>query len=336
MPDIFYLKNSSQNIKKWRWGVSVKLLIQIEEVPSPCHFCHLVLCRMWDMDIFMKARRKNIFILIIISLLLQVGCGAVTSPTQNTSADTSKATATEVSETNSDNTTEKTELFVAAAASLTDAVTEVIQNYKKVQPNVVINCTFSSSGTLQTQIEQGAPADIFISAAKKQVEALEKEGLAKEGTKKELLINKVVLIAPVDNKKSITNFEELATDKVSTIALGEPSGVPVGQYSEEIFSYLKILDKVKPKANYGSDVRQILTWVENGDVDCGVVYATDAALSDKIKLVCEAPKNSHKPVIYPAVVLKNSKHTAEAEEFLNYLSTPEIENVFKKYGFEVE
>jgi molybdate transport system substrate-binding protein len=120
-----------------------------------------------------------------------------------------------------------------------------------------------------------------------------------------------------------------------TIALGEPSSVPVGQYSEEIFSYLKILDKVKAKANYGSDVRQVLTWVENGDVDCGVVYATDAALSDKINLVCEAPKDSHKPVIYPAVVLKSSKHTAEAEEFLEFLLTSDIENIFKKYGFEM-
>ena len=273
----------------------------------------------------MKALRKNIIILIIISFLLQVGCGTVTSPTK----------ATEVTEANSDSTAGKTELFLAAATSLTDVITEIIGLYKSVQPNVIITCTFSSAGTLQTQIEQGAPADIFISAAKKQVTALEEKGFVKEGTKKELLINKVVLIAPVDGKKNITSFEDLATDKVSTIALGEPSSVPVGQYSEEIFSYLKILDKVKTKANYGSDVRQVLTWVENGDVDCGVVYATDAALSDKIKLVCEAPKNSHKPVIYPAVVLKNSKHTAEAKEFLNYLSTSEIEDVFKKYGFEI-
>lgn len=283
----------------------------------------------------MKALKKNFIILIIISFLVQVGCGAVTSPAQNSSADTSKATVAEVSEANSGNKAEETELFLAAAASLTDVTTEIIELYKSVQPNVTITCTFSSSGTLQTQIEQGAPADIFISAAKKQVTALEEKGFVKEGTKKELLINKVVLITPADSKKNITSFEDLATDKVSTIALGEPSGVPVGQYSEEIFTYLKILDKVKPKANYGSDVRQVLTWVENGEVDCGVVYATDAALSDKIKLVCEAPKDSHKPVIYPAVVLKNSKHTAEAEEFLNYLSTAEIEKVFKKYGFEV-
>lgn len=283
----------------------------------------------------MKALRKNIIILIIISFLLQVGCGAVASPTQSTSADTLNAVATEVSDAKSGNTAEKTELFLAAAASLTDVTTEIIELYKSVQPNVIITCSFSSAGTLQTQIEQGAPADIFISAAKKQVTALEEKGLVKEGTKKELLLNKVVLITPADTKKNITSFEDLATDKVSMVALGEPSGVTVGQYSEEIFSYLKILDKVKAKANYGSDVRQVLAWVENGDVDCGVVYATDAALSDKIKLVCEAPKNSHKPVIYPAVVLKSSKHTAEAEEFLNFLSTSEIEKVFTKYGFEI-
>ncbi len=283
----------------------------------------------------MKAMKKNIIILLVITFLLQVVCGTETATSQNSPSDTSKPTATEVSEANSSSTAEKTELFLAAAASLTDVTSEIIGLYENVKPNVTITCTFSSSGTLQTQIEEGAPADIFISAAKKQVTALEEKGLVKEGTKKELLINKVVLIAPADSKENITSFEDLETDKVSMIALGEPSSVPVGQYSEEILSYLKILDKVKQKANYGNDVRQVLTWVENGDVDCGVVYATDVAFSDKIKLVCEAPMNSHKPVIYPAVVLKNSKHAAEAEEFLNYLSTSEIENVFKKYGFDI-
>jgi molybdate transport system substrate-binding protein len=285
---------------------------------------------------FMKAIRKKIILLIIISFLIQVVCNAETATSQNSPSDTSKDIFTEVRESNfADSSIEKTELFLAAAASLTDVTTEIIKLYKKVEPNVTITCTFSSSGTLQTQIEEGAPADIFISAAIKQVTALEEKGLVKEGTKKELLKNKVVLITPADNEKNITSLEELATDKVSNIALGEPSSVPVGQYSEEIFSYLKILDNVKSKANYGSNARQVLTWVENGDVDCGVVYATDAALSDKVKVVCEAPESSHKPVIYPAVVLKSSKYTAEAEEFLNYLSTSEIKNLFKKYGFEV-
>ncbi|QNU68691.1 molybdate ABC transporter substrate-binding protein [Ruminiclostridium herbifermentans] len=279
---------------------------------------------------------KKIILLLIISFLIQVVCNTETATSQNYPSGTSNNTVTEVRKTKAGRSTEKTELFLAAAASLTDVTTEIIRLYKSVKPNVNIICTFSSSGTLQTQIEEGAPADIFISASKKQVTTLEEKGLVKEGTKKELLINKVVLITPADNEKNITSFEELSTDKISTIALGEPSSVPVGQYSEEIFSYLRILDKVKPKANYGSDVRQVLTWVENGDVDCGVVYATDAALADKVKVVCEAPVNSHKPVIYPAVVLKSSKHSGEAEEFLSYLSTPEIENIFKKYGFEVE
>lgn len=283
----------------------------------------------------MKLVKKNIFIVVIIIILLLAGSCAKTSFSQLFISDISKTSNTKMPEVNPSGNTEKTELFVAAAASLTDAVTEIIENYKKVQPNVVINCTFSSSGTLQTQIEQGAPADIFISASTKQVNVLEEKGLVKEGTKKELLINKVVLITPADNKKSITSFEDLSTEKVSTIALGEPSSVPVGQYAEEVFSYLKILGKVKSKANYGSDVRQVLTWVENGDVDCGIVYATDAALSKKIKLVCEAPKDSHKPVIYPSVVIKSSKNDVEAGEFLDFLSTSVIESVFRRYGFEM-
>ncbi|PYG84828.1 molybdate transport system substrate-binding protein [Ruminiclostridium sufflavum DSM 19573] len=275
----------------------------------------------------MRTIRKNILMLFIAVILILTGCGSQSTPSADSGSDISKASPSD--------TAEKTEIFVAAAASLTDATKELVEMYKKVEPDIAITCTFSSSGTLQTQIEQGAPADIFLSAAKKQVTALEEKGLVKEGSKKELLKNKVVLITPAGSTKNIESFEELAADKVSTVALGEPSSVPVGQYAEEILTYLKILDKVKAKANYGSDVRQVLTWVESGEVDCGVVYSTDAALSDKIKVVCEAPEGSHKPVIYPAVVLKSSKHPAEAQAFLDYLSTSQAEYVFEKYGFEM-
>ena len=228
------------------------------------------------------------------------------------------------------------EIFVSAAASLTDVMKEISAAYTKNHPDTKLTFSFGSSGALQTAIEQGAPADIFLSAAQKQMDALDKQGLLAEGTKKDLLINKVVLITPKDSKVDITSFADLTSDKVKRIALGEPKGVPVGQYSEEIFTSLNTLDQMKAKAVYGSDVRQVLTWTEADEVDCGIVYATDAATSSKIKIVAEAPAGSHKPVIYPAAALKASKNIDEAKEFLTFLSTPEVTKIFEKYGFQVK
>ncbi len=230
---------------------------------------------------------------------------------------------------------EKVEIFVSAAASLTDVMKEIAQMYNKENPNVKLTFSFGASGALQTAIEQGAPSDIFLSAAQKQMDALDKGGLLADGTKKNLLINKVVLITPKDSKAGIVDFKDINTDKVKRIALGEPKGVPVGQYSEEIFKSLNILDEAKAKAAYGSDVRQVLTWVESGEVDCGIVYATDAATSQKITVVAEAPEGSHKPVIYPEAVLKSSKNMEQAKAFLDYLSRPEVGKVFEKYGFKL-
>ncbi len=284
-----------------------------------------------------KKRQVLIFLLsITIIFLMFSGCTAKESEVAVTSAEISSLTPSEVSVTDTSAPAKKIELIVSAAASLTDVAAEIADMYKSVAPDVTITYTFGSSGALQTQLEEGAPSDIFMSAAKKQMTALEEKGLIQDGTKKELLVNKVVLITSKGSTKGIRSFEDIATNKVSKIALGEPNSVPVGQYSQEIFTSLGILDKVKSKSNYGSDVRQVLTWVEGGEVDCGVVYATDAATSQKITVVCPAPKDSHKPVIYPVAVLKSSKHTLEAKAFLKFLSTPEVIKVFKKYGFEMK
>ena len=228
---------------------------------------------------------------------------------------------------------ENVELIISAAASLTDVTKELTDAYAKTAPNVKLTFTYGASGALQTQIEEGAPSDIFLSAAQKQMDALEEKGLLLDGTRRDLLVNQVVLITPKGSGKDIKAFDDASTDKVEKIALGEPKSVPVGQYSEEIFTYLKTLDAVKAKAVYGSDVRQVLTWVESGDVDCGVVYATDAATSDNVEVVAQAPEGSHKPVVYPAAVLKSSKSADAAKAFLDYLSGDEAKAIFEKYGF---
>ncbi|MFA9381655.1 MAG: molybdate ABC transporter substrate-binding protein [Acetanaerobacterium sp.] len=228
---------------------------------------------------------------------------------------------------------EPVELFVSAAASLTDAMTEVGESYKEAAPDVTLTISFASSGALQAQIEEGAPADVFVSAAQKQMDALEEKELIAADTRRDLLINKVVLIVPADSPNTGLTFEEVATDKVSKVALGEPSSVPAGQYAEEVFNYLAIMDAITAKTTFGSDVRTVLTWVESGEVDCGVVYATDAAITDGVVVTAEAPEGSHKPVVYPAAMLASSKNVDAAKAFLDYLSTPEIGAIFEKYGF---
>jgi molybdate transport system substrate-binding protein len=228
-----------------------------------------------------------------------------------------------------------TEIFVSAAASLTDAMNEIAVLYNKEHPNVKVTYSFGASGALQTQIEEGAPADVFMSAAQKQMDTLEKKDLIAKESRKDLLVNKVVLITDKENKAGVKDFADVANGNVKMIALGEPKGVPVGQYSEEIFTSLGILDAVKAKATYASDVRQVLAWVENGEASCGVVYATDAAISKDVKIVAEAPAETHKPVIYPVAMVKASKNKEVSQDFINFLSSKEAIAVFEKYGFKM-
>lgn len=230
---------------------------------------------------------------------------------------------------------EPVELHIAAAASLTDVMKELAADYEKDNPNVKLVFNFGSSGALQQAIENGGQTDIFFSAAQKQMDALEKAGSLADSTRTDLLVNEVVLIEPKEGGKNLTSFNDLTRDDVQHVALGEPKGVPVGQYTEEILTKLGILDAVKAKAVYGSDVRQVLSWVESGDADCGVVYATDAAVSDKVKVDCKAPADSHKPVIYPAAIIKDTKNMDEARKFMQFVTDDKVKPVFEKYGFEV-
>lgn len=230
---------------------------------------------------------------------------------------------------------EPVEIHVSAAASLTDAMKELAGVYEKENPGVKLVFNFGSSGALQQAIENGGNTDLFFSAAQKQMDALEKSGNLADGTRKNLLRNEVVLIVPKDGAKDIKTFADLTNADIEHIALGEPKGVPVGQYSEEIFNNLGILDAVKAKAVYGSDVRQVLSWIETGEADCGVVYATDAAVSDKVNVVAIAPEDSHKPVIYPAAVIKDTKNLDAAKKFLDFTGTDAAKKIFEKYGFKV-
>lgn len=225
------------------------------------------------------------------------------------------------------------ELYISAAASLQDALNEVTENFNK-DNKVDFKLNYGGSGALQTQIEEGADADIFMSASSKQMDALIKEGLIDEKDKVDLLLNDVVLITEKGNKKDIKSIEELATDKVSLVALGDPESVPVGQYSQEILNFYKIADEVNAKTTYASDVRQVLNWVSTGEADAGFVYKTDAMLKDaNVDIIESAAKDSHKKVIYPVASLKDSKNKELAKKFLDYLKSEDAMKVFAKYGF---
>jgi len=277
-------------------------------------------------------------VLVLIMALSLFGCSAPASETPSESpAETAapEATETAVPEELASPEASSVELTIAAAASLTDVTTEIAEAYKAVASNVTLTFTYGSSGSLQTQIEQGAPVDIFMSAAQKQMNALEEQSLLLDGSRINLLENKVVLIVPVDSALGLIGFDELASDSVKTVAMGDPASVPAGQYAEEVLTSLGIKDGVEAKANFGTDVRQVLTWVEGGEVDAGIVYATDAATTDKVSVICEAPADSVKQIIYPVAILKESKLAEAAQAFISFLQTDECAALFDKYGFDM-
>ena len=270
----------------------------------------------------MKNYRKILEFLSIsiLSLLLVAGCNylsiiQVENPSQATSL---------------------TQLTVSVAASLKNAIEEIEPLYEKKHPETKIIYNFASSGSLQRQIEQGAPVDVFISAATDKMDVLEKQGLLLTETRRDLLKNQMVLVVPVSKRKNnlkVDNFSDLTTKKVTRIALGEPKSVPAGKYAQEMLNYFKIAEKVNPKAVYAKDVRQVLNYVATGNVDAGIVYRTDARFSERVRIVATAPENTHSPVIYPIAALEDSDDREAAKELIEFLTTPEAREVFEEYGF---
>jgi molybdate transport system substrate-binding protein len=226
-------------------------------------------------------------------------------------------------------------LTVSAAASLKEALGEIQQIYQQNKAGVRVSYNFGSSGSLQQQIEQGAPADIFISAAAKQMNALEKKNLLLLNTRQNLLTNQMVLIT-ANERSDINKIEDLANSSVNRIALGEPKSVPAGQYAEEILNFYKVFDRVRPKIIYGKDVRQVLSYVETANVDAGFVYLSDAKQSKQVRIASTAPAESHRPITYPIAILKDSKNLQAAEEFMKFLTTPEVKKIFEQYGFGIQ
>jgi molybdate transport system substrate-binding protein len=230
---------------------------------------------------------------------------------------------------------QSTTLLIAAAASLQNALEEIDPLFERANSGLTVNYNFAASGPLQQQIEQGAPVDVFISAATQQMDKLQNSNLLLTDTRRNLLTNNLVLIVPGNSTLGITNFRQLTNSNVKRISIGEPRSVPAGRYAEEVFSKLGIIEQVRSKLVYGNSVRNVLGSVESGNADAGVVYVTDAKISDRVKQVATAPSNLHSPIVYPIAVIKASRNQQSARAYVQFLRNKQAQDIFKKYGFGI-
>lgn len=228
---------------------------------------------------------------------------------------------------------EPVSLTISAAASLQGALEAIAPPFEQTHPDIDLSYNFAASGKLQQQIEQGAPADVFFSAAAKQMDLLEDKGLIVAQSRRDLLTNRLVLIAATGSTLDISQFEQLPLAPFERLAVGEFRTVPAGQYSEELFQRLTILEPLQSKFVFGSSVRNVLAAVESGNAELGVVYATDAATSDQVKVLVTAPAESHSPIVYPIAIVQASAHPEAAQIYLDFLTTAPAQSVFQEFGF---
>lgn len=261
----------------------------------------------------MKKLITNMFILLLISVLFFTGCS-----NQKKEADKES----------------KKELHISAAASLKDSLESIKDEYESKE-DVELIFNFESSGTLQKQIEEGANVDLFISAGKKQMDALSEKDLILKDSRKNLLTNDLVLISSKEYKEKIKDIKDLTNIIDSKIAIGNPETVPAGQYASEALTNLNLMDQINQKLVLAKDVRQVLAYVEKGEVAAGVVYKSDASLMKSGNIVYIFPKNSHKEIIYPISIIKSSKNKKEIQKFEDYLGNKKSKEIFEKFGFEM-
>lgn len=276
--------------------------------------------------------KRIISIILTLCLLMAlVGCNTETPPAAPEPDEQAEPGTPEEPEAEEEPAPEET-ILLAAAASLKNCIDkELIPMFAEKHPNITVDATYDSSGKLQAQIEEGADVDVFMSAAMKQMNALNDKGLIKEGTIVELLENKIVLVLPIDSLAEIASFEDIL--KAETIAVGDPESVPAGQYAKESFENLGIWEDVSAKASLGTNVTEVLSWVAAGSADAGVVYATDAASNENVKVVAEAPEGSVSKVIYPIGIIDATTKLEAAQIFTEFLQSEEALSIFEKYGF---
>lgn len=258
--------------------------------------------------------RNNLFYIavIIISLFIMVAC-----------------TSHEASERNN-------EITISAAASLKDSLERIQKDYEQMHPDVRLKFNFGGSGPLQQQISQGAPVDLFFSAAENKFTELVDEGLIAEKDSLTLLKNELVLIVPNSNPNNISSIQDLLHQDVEHISIGIPETVPAGSYAKESLLNQELWEKLETKIVYTKDVRQVLSYVETGNVAAGIVYKTDAIISEDVMIIHVIDSVTHSPIHYPVGIIKDSKNQEFARDFYNYLQNDEVKEVFKEYGFIIK
>lgn len=259
-----------------------------------------------------KSKNLILILLSILTLTFMVGCK-------------------DSSNTKKDDSTKKVELTISAAASLKEAMADIEPLFKNKYSNITLTFNYGSSGSLQEQIEQGAPADLFISAGQKQMTALVDGGFILDGSNKNLVQNSLVLVGPSDT--TITSLNEINSDSVTHIAMGEPDSVPAGKYAKEVLTNSNLLTQIESKLVYAKDVKEVLSWATSGNADVGFVYLSDAISSNSAKIIETIDESLHSPITYPVGVIKESKNIDAAKDFENFLFSDEAAKIFEKYGY---
>lgn len=267
----------------------------------------------------MKNKWKIGMIFILI-LIVGVGCN---------NQEASDGTPTE----DTNQQVENTELLISTAASLTDAMTEIEKAFEDEYSDIDVSFNYGSSGTLAQQIQQGAPADAFLSADQKWMDTLEEENLILPETRIDFTGNKLVLISQKDHSLEISSFEDLNPAEIGDLAIGNPESVPAGSYAKEVLTKLNKWEGLEKHLILAKDVRQVLTYVESGNTELGIVYSSDAFISDQVKIIAEASSDWHTPVIYPAAVTADSKNADSAKRFIEFLQTEEAQSILNQFGF---
>jgi molybdate transport system substrate-binding protein len=223
-------------------------------------------------------------------------------------------------------------LTVSAAASLREAVAELGGRYETARPGTTVRVNLGASGALRQQIEQGARVDVFISASRGPMDALAERGLVDTATRADLAGNSLVVVVP-RGSAAVKDFRDLASPGVRRVALGAPASVPAGEYALEALRSLGAAEAVMAKTVYAQNVRQVLAYVESGNVDAGIVYATDAAASPRVAVAAAAPPGTHRPIVYPLAVVSATGHPREARALAAFLLGAEAREVLRRRGF---
>ena len=224
------------------------------------------------------------------------------------------------------------EIIVAAAQSLSKSLTEAKEAFEKANPNITVTFNFASSGVLQQQIEQGAAVDVYVSAAQANMDDLVAKGLVDQSAVRPFVSNKMVLVRNKEGSDVVKTWEDLV--KAERVAMGDPAHMPIGKSTVQLLENLGIWDEVQDNVVLGENVGQVLSFVESGEVDAGIVFQTDAMSSDKVVVLAEAPAGTHDPFDYPIAVLKNSQHPDAAQTFVDFMCSDEGLAIMAKYGFK--